>query len=361
MYALIFAGGVGQRLWPISRKNTPKQFSPMLGNKSSLELAVARLRSIVPSERIYISTNQRYQEIVCRQLPDLPEANFILEPTRRDLAAAVAFSFFRLQQDGCSGPILFQWGDNYIRNEDGLRNLIQVGLRLIERDPQRIVFLGETPRFASENLGYIEHGPELGRVEGVPYYQYISWAYRPDLETCKKMVEAGNYLWNTGYFVTTIEFIFEQYRRLAPEITSVIDEILRYRGTPQEAARLQELYPTIPAMHFDESFLMRLEREKAVMLKGDLGWSDPGTLYSLKEALQTSSEANVTTGEVVAVETSDSLIVNEEGQKTVSVMGLQGVIVVNTPDTLLVISKDSVRNIRKLLEELEKQGKGDLL
>ncbi len=361
MYAVLFAGGVGQRLWPISRRNTPKQFTPILGTKSSLQLAVEHLLPIIPLENIFISTNERYGELLTQQVPELPKDNFILEPVRRDVAAAVAYAFLKLQQKGLSGPILFQWSDTYVRHDDRLRAAIDVGQELIKDNPQRLVFLGETPRFVSENLGYIEHGQEVGRVWDMPFYEFRSMVYRPHTERCAQMIRAGNYVWNSGFYVTTIEFIADQYRKFTPQITQIIDEILKDEGTDQEYPSLHQLYPTIPTMHFDESFLMRLQPDQALLLKVNLGWSDPGSLYSLKEALQSSRDSNVTQGEVVSVDTRDSLIINEEEGKTISVMGLQGLMIVNTPDALLVIAKDSVRHIKLLLDELERQGKNEIL
>lgn len=361
MYGLLFAGGVGQRLWPISRKNTPKQFSPLLESKSSLQLAVEHLLPILPPENIFVSTNERYLDLLSQQVPEIPQKNFIFEPVRRDVAAAVAYSFLKLEKMGLSGPIIFQWADTYIRYGDRLLEAIDVGSELVEDNPNRLVFLGETPRFASENLGYIEHGEEVGQVWDMPYYQFRSMVYRPNLELCQKMIKAGNYCWNAGFYVTTINFVVNQYRLFNPHITTIVDEILSYTGTEQELPQLRRLYPTIPTMHFDEAFLMRLRPDQAFLLKVNLGWSDPGSLYSLKEALQTSQDSNVTQGNVVVVETSDSLVMNEEEDKIISVMGLQGVMIVNTHDALLVISKDSVRHIKRLLDELERNGKHEIL
>ena len=125
MYALLFVGGVGQRLWPISRKNTPKQFSPIIGDKSSFQLSVERLTTLIPAQDIYISTNVRYENMLKSQAPTIPATNFILEPTRRDLAAAVALAFFTLYRRGLRGSIMFQWGDNYIQNTSALVQAIR--------------------------------------------------------------------------------------------------------------------------------------------------------------------------------------------------------------------------------------------
>lgn len=361
MYALLFAGGFGQRLWPISRKNSPKQFTPLMGDKSSLQLAVERLADLFPPKNIFISTNKKYAALVQAQCPEVPEENFILEPTRRDLAAAVALSFFKLYARGLRGPILFQWSDNYIQNTDNLLKAIEVGRTLINERADRIVFLGETPRFPSENLGWIEQGEKLGQVDSTPYYAFRSWHYRPKREQCVEMLESGRYVWNPGYFVTTIEFVVAQFRKLAPEISPIVEEIVSYEGTAQAEEKLDSLYQTIPAMHFDEAFLERLGPDHAILLKTDLKWSDPGSLYALKEALQTSTEANVTQGKVVEVKTCDSLIINEEPSKVVAIMGLEGIMVVNTADALLVISKDAVRYMASLLTKLEEAGHAEVL
>ena len=179
MYALLFAGGVGQRLWPISRKNTPKQFSPIIGDKSSFQLAVERLTGIIPPENIFISTNVRYSDLLKEQSPTIPASNFVLEPTRRDLAAAVALAFFTLYDMGLRGSILFQWSDNYIQNTNGLLQAVEGARLLIEQDPHHVIFLGETPRFPNENLGWVELGEREGETNGMPYYGFKSWHYRP--------------------------------------------------------------------------------------------------------------------------------------------------------------------------------------
>ncbi|MFN8529732.1 MAG: sugar phosphate nucleotidyltransferase [Anaerolineae bacterium] len=361
MYAVLFAGGVGQRLWPISRKNTPKQFSPIIGNKSSLALAVERLLPQCSPDQIFISTNAKYDSIVARMFPQIPHENLLLEPVKRDLAAAVALSFFKMYAKGLRGPVILQWADSYIQNTDVLQQSIEVSQRLLEENPDRIIFLGEIPRFPNENLGWIEHGQELGRINDMPYYRYQSWSYRPRLDICEEMFKSGNYVWNTGYFVTTIEFIVTQFRKLAPEITNVVEEIVKYVGTDQEQAKLLELYPTIPSMHFDEAFLERLGPEYAVLLKGDLRWADPGSLYALKEALQAIPEANAVQGLISEIENTDCLFINEDDTKVVAAMGLQGVVVVNTRDAVLVISKSSVRYLARLLAQIEKDGHPEIL
>jgi mannose-1-phosphate guanylyltransferase len=359
--ALLLAGGTGQRLWPLSRKNSPKQFAPLIGSKSSFQLAVERLGGAVPSERMYVATNRAYEGTLRSQAPNLPARNFILEPCRRDVAAAVALAFFTMEKDGISGPFMFQWSDNYVKNTAALERAIACGRALVEKDPARMVFIGEKPRYASENLGWIELGDKLGEHEGMPYYGFRSWQYRPPKARCEDMLESGNFVWNSGYFVTTVEFMTAAFRKLAPELAARVEEIVQYRGTPQERAKLDELYPKVPSVHFDVAILERLPREQAVLLQVDLGWSDPGNLYSLKEALQTSADASVTRGNVIELGTKDSFVYNLTGERLVAAMGLEGVIVVDTPEVLLVVHKDSVRHLGDLLAKIGEEGYERLL
>lgn len=363
MGALLFAGGVGQRLWPLSRRNTPKQFAPLVGDRSSFRIAFDRLARFIPPARIHVGTNARYADVLRAQVPEIPERNFTLEPARRDVAAAVALAFFGLEKDGVRGPFLFQWTDNYVKHDDRLVAAIQAGRALVDAEPQRLVFIGEKPRFANENLGWIELGDELGRRGEMPYYAFRSWHYRPPKAECERMFASGRFVWNAGFFVTTVEFMTATFRALAPELSAKIEEIVSYRGTPDARRKLEEIYPTVPALHFDEAILMRLPPGKAVLLQGDLGWSDPGSLYALKELLQTTPEATVSRGDVVEVQTKDCFLDNthERGKKLVAAMGIEGVMVIDTPDVLLVIHKDSVRHMQTLLEELARRGHDRLL
>ncbi len=359
--ALLLAGGTGQRLWPLSRKNSPKQFAPLIGSRSSFQLAVERLSGAVPRERMYIGTNRAYEQILRAQAPGVPDSNFILEPCRRDVAAAVALAFFSMEKDGVSGPFMFQWADNYVRNTETLERAIACGRALVEADPERMVFIGEKPRYASENLGWIELGPKLGEEHGVPYHAFRSWQYRPPKARCEDMLVSGNFVWNSGYFVTTVEFMTAAFRTHAPELARCIEEIVAYRGTPQAQAKLDELYPKAPSLHFDVAILEKLPRERAVLIQADLGWSDPGNLYSLKEALQANPEATVTRGKVIERATRDSFIYNASDERLIAAMGLEGIIVVETPEVLLVIHKDSVRHLGDLLAQIGASGHEDLL
>ena len=361
MLAILFAGGVGQRLWPLSRRNSPKQFLPLEGSQSAFQLAVQTLSRLVNYDEIFIATNQQYVDSLCSQTPQIPRQNFLLEPVRRDLAAAVALAFFSLEHDGHSGPVVFQWADNYVKNQENLISALGSASDLIMKDPRRIVVIGEKPRFANEHLAWIEPGEQLGIADGFPYFAFRSVTHGPPKAAAEGMYVESRYAWNAGYFVSSVEFITESFRTLAPALTEINEQIAERRGQPDEAPVLQSLYPTAPMIGFDEAILERLSASKAVLLPVDLGWSSLGSLYSLKQLLQTSIDETVGVGHQVELDSHDSLLYNQESGKLVVAMGLDGIIVVNTPDVVLVIQKDSVGNLGKLLEQVEAAGWGLLL
>lgn len=355
MKIVIFAGGTGRRLWPLSRKASPKQFEPILGEKSTLQLAVERVADTYGVENVYISTNERYQEIIRRQLPQLPPQNVIGEPERRDLAPAVGLTMAHLghASDDPSEAVSILWGDNYMNDTETFRSLLQAAEELLAQGASEIVFIGETPRFANESLGWIGLGQTLGRVNGRPYYEFESWRYRPPVEVAQEMYESGKHVWNTGYFVTTIGFVRSLYREHQPDMTAALDEIEAAIGRENYDDVLHDVYPQMEVISFDDAILTHVEPEQAVVLHGEMGWSDPGTLYALKEALATGPEENVEEGLVLPRETSDSLLLNYDSDKLMAVIGLDGIIVVNTEDALLVVPKDKIPQVKQLVNSLQ--------
>lgn len=358
MKIIIFAGGSGRRLWPISRQKSPKQFEPIIGEKSTLRLAVDRVIDTYGAENIFISSNEAYADIIREQLPELPASNVIGEPARRDLAAAVGLAMahlaFATAEDALdTEPVAILWGDNYMDQVDVFRRVLDGAEKLIASNKAKILFIGETPRFANDQLGWIGLGEELGSINGRPYYGFDSLHYRPPLVECKRMFAENTHVWNTGYFVTTIGFVRKQYQQLQPNMWVGLKEIEEAIGQPNYQQTLHRVYPNLDVLSFDDAILHDIEPADALVLHGEMGWSDPGTLYALKEAVNPDLNANVTKGKVIVAQSSDCLVYNYEADKLVTVIGLEGMIVVNTEDAILVVHKDQIPLVKKMVDGLE--------
>ncbi len=353
MRIVIFAGGSGRRLWPISRQSSPKQFEPIVGEASTLQLAAGRVAPLYGHENIYVATNERYGEIVSRQLPDLPPGNIIFEPARRDLGPAVGLAMAHLARGNEDEPVAILWSDNYIENVPAFTGLLAVAERLINDSRAEIIFMGETPRFPNENLGWIGIGPQAGSVGDTPYYDFESLTYRPPLELCRRIFEQGTHVWNTGFFVTTPAYVRRVYRRFSPDMWRQLAEVERAIGTPDYEATLARVYPGMEAVSFDDAILTHLDPRDALVLHSEMGWSDPGTLYALKEAINPDPGSNVTKGKVIDTASEDSLIYNYEPGKLVVAIGLEGMIVVNTDNAILVVHKDKIPLVKKVIDDLQ--------
>jgi len=360
MKIVIFAGGFGRRLWPLSRQASPKQFEPIIGTKSTVQMAVERVLGQYRPEDVFISTNSAYINILKEQLPELDESRFIGEPVRRDLAAAVGLSVAHLKaRFGPDEAVAIIWGDNFTSDVDKFLDLMNRAEGLLARKTAKMVFLGETPRFANHNLGWIELGPENEGGSENPYFGFKSWVYRPEKEVCDEMFTSGRFVWNTGYFVSTIGFLADSYARFQPEMWSELSEIGSLIGRDEYQEVLDRIYPQLKVDNFDDAIAKNIDLDDAVVLHSEMGWSEPGTLYALKEALDPREGSTVLRGLVKSVENRDSLIYNYDESKLVAVVGLEGMIVVNTADALLVVHKDDVPLVKKMVEgfvgtELEK-------
>lgn len=352
MKIVLFAGGSGKRFWPLSRNKFPKQFQPIINDKSTIELMVGRIADVYGWKNIYMPTTKILVPIIESHLTSILKENIFIEPTRRDLGAAVGYAMIRLRKAGFGEePVSILWSDNFPANGKAFQDSLKAGEELIKVDPNRIIFLGEKPTFANDNLGWIELGEKIDEKNGISAYKKLNFKYRPSVEQANEWFQADNYVWNTGYFVSTPNFILKQYEKQNPKMYSQLVTIEESIGTKAEENLINEIYPQIEETHFDNVVLEGLDNKQAIILKTNFEWTDPGTLYALKQFLQKDEEDTVTKGLTYTYNTKDSLVYNFVKDQIVTTVGLDGFIVVNTPDAILVCHKDNIGNIKKMLEE----------
>lgn len=351
MKAVIFAGGVGTRLWPLSRKNTPKQFEKIVGNKSTLQLAVDRVSPIIDFENIYISSGERYGEILKKQLSSIPSENFILEPEMRDVGAAVGLVAAILERISPMEPFIILWSDHMVKNEEMFRGILLTAEEVLRKEPKKIVFIGQKSRLAAQNLGWIEFGDEIKEMKGHKIYEFQSLHYRPTLETAEKFHASTHHAWNPGYFGTTPAYLMSLYKKYAPDMYEGLSEIADAWGTDTYEEKLSAIFPTFEKIAFDNLILEKMGPGDGYVIGADFGWSDIGAWEQLKEALASSEEENVVQGNVLVKDSTDSLVYNYSNQLVVGI-DLSQMLVINTQDVLLVCPKTSVPKIKKLVESL---------
>ena len=360
MKVVIFAGGVGTRLWPLSRKNTPKQFGKIIGEKSTLQLAYDRVSPILKPEDIYVSSGIRYREVIEEQLPMIPQKNLIFEPEMRDVGAAVGLVTAILDKIAPNEPFIILWSDQIVKQEELFRDVIKLVSKILESENEKIVFITQSSRFASQNLGWIERGEKVQELDGHDVYSFKSFHYRPDPETAAAFHESHYHYWNPGYFGTNARFLFSLYKKFAPEMYEKLIEIREAYDTPEFEKKLFEIYPTLEKNSFDNIILEKIDPTDGYVVGSDFGWSDVGAWESLKEALTTTDTENATKGKVMLTDSSDSLVFNYTDKMVVGI-DLDQYLVINTEDVLLVCPKDSVPKIKKLVESLSGTEHEDLV
>ncbi len=353
MKAIIFAGGAGTRLWPLSRKKSPKQFEKIIGDKSTLQLAVERLTPEFRFNDIYISSNVSYKNIIRKQLPKIPENNFFFEPEKKDVGPAIALAMGIFYRFCPKEPIAILWSDHLVKKVALFKKILKLGGNYIKQNPYKIVFVAHKPRYPSINVGYIHLGEKKQKINGTNLYQFEGFKYKPDEETAKKFFQSGKYAWNLGYFVTTAAFVYQAFNRFAPNIYKNTEKILLQYGKRNYQKTLKENYRKVESINFDNAILENLDKKDALVIVEDVDWSDIGAWETLKEALETRPYENVIRGKVHLENVHDSLVYNYEDKKIIVGIDLDKNIVVNTADVILIAKKDSVSKIKKLVESFQ--------
>lgn len=349
MKAVIFAGGIGTRLWPLSRKKSPKQFEKIIGDQSTLQITASRLHPDFSWDDIFVSTGKSYVPIVQHQLPDLPPDHIIGEPVTRDVGPAVGLITSILARSYPNDSMVILWSDHLVKKEALFRKILTVAGDIVRKQPDKIVFVAQKARFASENLGWIHYGKEVFQESGISFYQFIDFQYRPDPTTAKRYFTSGHHAWNLGYFVSTPNNILSLYKQYAPNLYEGLVRVASSWQTAKFPDALNGVYPLLEKINFDHAILEKLTPKNAYVISENIEWSDIGAWEALKEALEDSDDKNVTQGKTLLQDTSDTLVYNYTKQLAVAI-DCSEMLIVNTDDVILVCKKSSVPKIKKLVE-----------
>ena len=353
MYAAIIAGGSGTRLWPRSRQDKPKQFQGLYSENTLLQETVRRLEPLVERENVYVIANASHESVVREQLDWLPPENYVGEPMGKDTAPAVGVIATLIHHKDPNAVILISPADHVILKEEHFRRLLAVAEQ-VASDDRNIVTIGIRPTSPETGYGYIQMSENHRLVDDIDVHEVTSFKEKPDLRTAEEYVASWHYVWNSGMFVWKVSTIMELYRDHAPDIYKLLIRYDGAIGTRDEAKVFQEIYDAFPRISVDYAIL---EHAKNIfVIPASMGWSDLGSWASLHDIMERDEEGNVVVGDHVGVDTHNCLV-HSGGNRLISTIGLDNMIVVDTGDVVLVLPRGRSQDIKALLEELKEEKK----
>jgi mannose-1-phosphate guanylyltransferase len=352
-YGLIMAGGRGTRFWPRSRKRNAKQVLRFFGERSLIQLTVDRLKPVIPPENIWVITNDLLQAEIRNQLPEVPKRQVIAEPAQRNTAPCIGLAAQILLGEDPDAVLGVFPADHLIVKEARYRSFVTAAYRAAEQG--RIVVLGIQPRWPETGYGYIEFPKNVkpGSTEPLPV---TSFREKPDPKTAKKFVERGNFFWNAGMFFWRAVTILELMREHQPKTSSLLAALPPFRSRSFNS-KLTAAYHLCENISVDYAILEKAERVSGIALD-DIGWNDVGSWEAVYDLAEKDRNANAASGDLV-VENSHGNYV--DAAKTVTLVGVDNLIIVDTPDALLVTSRSHAQDVSKLVKTLDLQQREELL
>lgn len=345
--AVILAGGVGARLWPVSRKSKPKQFQALYGTKTLLQETYERLQPLFLPEQIHVLTTKEFGALVKEQLPTLPPHNIWFEPAGRGTAAATALAAQKLLANDPQAIAVMVPSDHYIGNPQTFQTALADSITFVSNNAEQIVTLGIRPRSPHTGYGYIEQGVAHASDSATTFYRATRFIEKPSATKAAELLKAGNYHWNAGYFIWSAKALLQGLKIHAPNIVTGVDKYFSANDSDQS-----EIYRNIPQDSIDKA-LMEHYSDLAV-LPLELDWSDVGDWSSLHATLQKENTANVISGSHVGQNDKNLLVLG--GKKLIATAGLTDVVIIDTPDATLVCSRNSVQDVKKIVEKLKTNG-----
>jgi mannose-1-phosphate guanylyltransferase len=338
----------------MSRLGRPKQFQPLVGADSLFQLMVRRLAHGFDIQNVFVSTGEQYRDLILEQVPDLPPENIIAEPEMRDTLAAVGYAVTVLDHRFPGTTVATLWGaDHVIRNDAIFLRALQEAASLT-RDRGWVVKIDVPPTFPSTALGYIEIGERIDTVDGFDVHAFVRQIEKPDEEAAEGFLASRNFLWNTGYIVWTTSKILELYAHHVPEVSGHLVTIGEALGTPQADEVIRHEFPRMERLSIDYGLFQKMGGDEFAVIPVQLGWSDIGAWNVLRDELRTSPAENVVRGEIIALDTHNSLIYGQQGKPIVTI-GLEDMIVVDTPDALYIAPAERSQDIKRIVERLKSE------
>ncbi|MGL4873339.1 MAG: mannose-1-phosphate guanylyltransferase [Clostridium sp.] len=339
---LIMAGGKGTRFWPLSTEEKPKQFLNLVGSKTMIQMTVERVLPIIPMERIFICTGEKYVDLVKLQLPNLPEKNIIIEPEGRNTAPCIALSALVIQRYFENSTMVVLPSDHLIEDENYFRKIIESGEGFLNKYGESIITLGMEPTRPEVGYGYIKYSDEKEKFDSEDIIQVEAFVEKPDIYKAKKYLEDGRYLWNGGMFIWKTGHIIREIKKYIPNTYEAIKGIEEV-----EEEQLHELifkcYGKTDSISVDYAILEKAKNIKVIPSR--IGWDDIGTWKSVERYREKDEWNNILGHKAKAIDSKSNMAINNK--KKIVMIGIENTLTVETEESIFIVNKDYMENLRE--------------
>jgi len=350
-YAVIMAGGGGTRLWPISRRNRPKQLLPLIADESLFQTTVKRLDGLFPADHIFVVTVDNQADGLKQQAPEIPSENYLIEPAPKGTASVIGLAAAILHKLDPQAVMIILPSDHYIRNKDLFHLFLRIATDVAHDD--YLVTLGISPTYPATGYGYIQRGTLLPEEYPYPVYRVERFKEKPDETAARAMIRAGDHSWNSGMFIWKTERILAEMAGQLPALRSAVDEVSSAFGTPAFDSVIEKVWPTLNVETIDYGIMEQADRV-AVLPAGGLEWSDVGSWESLFDVLIPDEDGNIVfSGHHMGLDTHNSLVYGNRDGRLVVTIGVDDLIIVDGGDVLMVCHKDHAQEVKRLVASLK--------
>lgn len=351
-YGVIMAGGGGTRFWPLSRKETPKQLLNLSGNDYMINEAIERLSQVATYKDIFIVTNTVQKEKLLRVINKKIKTDHILvESAARNTAPCIGYAAIEIIKKYGDGIMVISPSDAYIRDSESFADVLRIAIKTV-RDTDKLVTVGITPTFPSTAYGYIKYEDSPEKAKKV-----LRFVEKPNVKLAKKYIKSGNFVWNSGIFIWKASTILQKYKEYLPDVYACLEQLAESFGRDDEKEIIENIYPLIPSISVDYGIMEKCD--DIMVVPGEFGWNDVGSWDMFGALHEPDDDGNIALGNVMAFDTADSTIYSSG--RLVSVVGVKDLVVVETPDAVLVCSKDKAQDVKKVVDTLKKKGREELL
>ena len=353
-YAVIMAGGIGSRFWPISQESLPKQFLDILGTGETLiQQTFNRLQRICPTENIFIVINKKYKDLCFEQMSNLKKDNILCEPTMRNTAPCIAYAAFKIQSINENANLIIAASDHIILKEDEFIRVVNDSLKVVDKN-DILLTLGMNATRPDTGYGYIQYTSE--RLDNHQEIRRVkTFTEKPDQELALNFLDSGDFLWNSGIFICSSKSITLAYRKQLRDMYDVFEEGKQFFNTNKETEFINRIFPGCKNISIDYGIMEK--SENVYVYPADFGWSDLGTWGALYSHLKLDDNGNAIQGDSVLLYDSSDNIIKVPYDKTVVINGMNGYIVAEKDGTLLICKKENEQQIKQFVSDVKKQQK----